>query len=46
LDDDPFSGIKLIFFPCMSIWWKYCMLMYENGKTRLLETIPGMRKGE
>jgi hypothetical protein len=32
------------------MWWKYCVLMYENGKMRPAETIPGMgeegNKGE
>jgi hypothetical protein len=26
------------------IWWKY-VLMYENGKMRPAETIPGMGEG-
>jgi hypothetical protein len=25
--------------------WKYCVLMYKNGKMRLIETIPGMGEG-
>jgi hypothetical protein len=25
------------------MWWKYYVLMYENGKMRSLETIPGER---
>jgi hypothetical protein len=24
------------------MWWKYHVLMYENGKMRPVETIPGM----
>jgi hypothetical protein len=24
------------------IWWKYYILMYENGKMRPVETVPGM----
>jgi hypothetical protein len=28
------------------MWWKYYELMYENGKMRSAETIPGMgRRG-
>jgi hypothetical protein len=23
------------------MWWKYCVLMYENGKMRPAEAIPG-----
>jgi hypothetical protein len=26
------------------MWWKY-VLMYENGKVRLIETIPEMEEG-
>jgi hypothetical protein len=26
------------------MWWKY-ILMYENGKIRPIETIPGMGEG-
>jgi hypothetical protein len=25
-----------------SMWWEYYVLMYENGKMRPVETIPGM----
>jgi hypothetical protein len=28
------------------MWYKYCVHMYENGKMRPVETIPGMRGGE
>jgi hypothetical protein len=28
------------------IWYQYCVLMYENGKMRPVETILGMREGE
>jgi hypothetical protein len=28
------------------MWWKYCILMYENGKMKHVETIPGMVRGE
>jgi hypothetical protein len=28
------------------MWWKYYMLMYENGKMRSVDTIPGMREGD
>jgi hypothetical protein len=28
------------------IWCKYFVLMYENGKMRHVETIPGMREME
>jgi hypothetical protein len=24
------------------MWWKYCKLIYENGKMRPVETILGM----
>jgi hypothetical protein len=24
------------------IWYKYCVHMYENGKERPVETIPGI----
>jgi hypothetical protein len=27
------------------MWWKYCVLMYENGKMRTVETIPEMERG-
>jgi hypothetical protein len=27
------------------IWWKYQVLVYENGKMRYAETIPGMGEG-
>jgi hypothetical protein len=27
------------------MWWKYCVLMYENGKMRPAETIPGIGEG-
>jgi hypothetical protein len=27
------------------MWWKYCVLMYENGKTRPVESIVKMREG-
>jgi hypothetical protein len=26
-------------------WYKHCVHMYENGKMRSAETIPGMREG-
>jgi hypothetical protein len=29
-----------------SIWYKYCVHMYVNGKIRPVETIPGMGIGE
>jgi hypothetical protein len=28
------------------IWWKYDVLMLENGKMRTVETIPGMGGGD
>jgi hypothetical protein len=28
------------------MWWKYYVLRYENGRMRLVETIPGMGRGE
>jgi hypothetical protein len=28
------------------IWWKYSVLMYENGKMRPVAAIPGMGVGE
>jgi hypothetical protein len=27
------------------MWRKYYVLMYENGKMRPVETVPGMRGG-
>jgi hypothetical protein len=24
------------------MWWKYCVFIYENGKMRPAETLPGM----
>jgi hypothetical protein len=27
------------------MWWKYCKLIYENGKMRPVETILGMGRG-
>jgi hypothetical protein len=27
------------------LWWKYYILVYENGKMRPVETIPGMGGG-
>jgi hypothetical protein len=27
------------------MWWKYYVLIYENGKMRPVETIPGMGEG-
>jgi hypothetical protein len=27
------------------IWWKYYELMYENGRMRHVEVVPGMRWG-
>jgi hypothetical protein len=27
------------------IWYKYCVYIYENGKLKPVETIPGMRRG-
>jgi hypothetical protein len=27
------------------MWWKYDVLMYDNGKMRPDETVPGMRGG-
>jgi hypothetical protein len=27
------------------MWCKYCVYMYVNGKTTLVETIPGMGEG-
>jgi hypothetical protein len=27
------------------MWWKYYVLMYENGTMRPVETIPGMGGG-
>jgi hypothetical protein len=28
------------------MWWKYSVLMYENGKMRPVETILGMERGD
>jgi hypothetical protein len=28
------------------IWWKYYVLMYENGKTRYVETVLGIGGGK
>jgi hypothetical protein len=28
------------------MWWKYSIFMYENGKMRPVETVPGMGEGE
>jgi hypothetical protein len=28
------------------MWYKYYVLMYENGKMRLVETIPCMGEGD
>jgi hypothetical protein len=27
------------------MWWKYCVLMYENGKMRPVETVLGVGGG-
>jgi hypothetical protein len=27
------------------MWWKYDALIYENGKMRPVETVPGMEAG-
>jgi hypothetical protein len=28
------------------MWYRYYVLRYENGKMRLVETVPGMGRGE
>jgi hypothetical protein len=28
------------------MWWKYYVLMCENGKMRPVETIPGIGRGD
>jgi hypothetical protein len=28
------------------MWWKYCVLMYENRRMKPVETIPGMGEKE
>jgi hypothetical protein len=28
------------------MWWKYYVLMYENGKMRLVDVILGMGRGD
>jgi hypothetical protein len=28
------------------MWWKYYVLMYENGKMRPVESIPGICEGK
>jgi hypothetical protein len=28
-----------------NLWWKYSVLVYENGRMRSVETIPEMRGG-
>jgi hypothetical protein len=27
------------------MWWEYYVLLYENGKIRPVETVPGMKGG-
>jgi hypothetical protein len=39
------TPIRMSIIKKTRIWWTYYILIYVNGKMRLVETIPGMGKG-